>query len=189
MVITKKPINKEHYVDNTEFTKAVVAYNISVVKSKKKNERSPKIPEYIGECVLKIAVRLSFRPNFIGYSFREEMIGDGIENSLMYIYNFDPKKSTNAFAYITQIIYYAFIRRIAKEKRQFKIREDSMSRSGVFNKMYEKLPMDPREYGNQRLDNLQHEFAQDKMELDNIDAGYTEIEKKRKKQKNGRKEM
>ena len=66
--------------------------------------------------VFKIANGLSYRPNFINYTYRQEMISDGIENCLQYIHNFDPEKSKNPFAYFTQIIYYAFIRRIQKEK-------------------------------------------------------------------------
>ena len=82
----------------------------------------PKVPEYIGECILKIANGLSNRPNFINYTYKDEMISDGIENCLQYIYNFNPKKSKNPFAYFTQIIYYAFIRRIQKEKKQTTIK-------------------------------------------------------------------
>jgi hypothetical protein len=78
----------------------------------------PIISNYIGECILKIATHLSYKPNFIGYSYRDDMILDGIENCIQYIDNFDPSKSSNPFAYFTQIIYYAFLRRIAKEKKQ-----------------------------------------------------------------------
>ena len=85
---------------------------------------------YIGECFLKIATHLSYRPNFINYMYREDMIGDGIENCIQYIHNFDPEKSSNPFAYFTQIVYYAYLRRIAKEKRQQAIREKILERKG-----------------------------------------------------------
>jgi len=78
----------------------------------------PYVPNYIGECIMKIATHLSYKPNFINYTFRDEMILDGIENCITYIDNFDPAKSKNPFAYFTQITYYAFIRRIQKEKKQ-----------------------------------------------------------------------
>ena len=90
----------------------------------------PPIPEYIGECFYKIATHLSYRPNFINYTYREEMIGDGIENCVQYIHNFDPNKSNNPFAYFTQIIYYAFLRRIQKEKKQLEIKTKIIERTG-----------------------------------------------------------
>jgi len=88
------------------------------------------IPRYIGECFLKIANHLSYKPNFVNYMFREDMISDGIENCVQYIKNFNPEKSSNPFAYFTQIIHYAFLRRIQKEKRQMDIRGKLIERSG-----------------------------------------------------------
>ena len=108
----------EHYVNNKEFTAAVDDFNKSVKKSIAEGKETPRMTEYIGECIYKIATRLSTRPNFINYTYRQEMISDGIENCLQYIKNFNPEKSKNPFAYFTQIIYYAFIRRIQKEKKQ-----------------------------------------------------------------------
>ena len=81
-------------------------------------DEKPPVTEYIGECFLLIAERLSMRANFINYPYRDEMIGDAIENCLMYASNFDPDKSSNPFSYFTQIIYYAFLRRIQREKKQ-----------------------------------------------------------------------
>ena len=112
---TKKP---KHYVNNADFLKALVDYRDACAEAKKSNIEDPQIPNYIGECFYKIADHLSRKPNFISYSFRDEMIADGIENCLMYFRNFDPDKSTNPFAYFTQIIYYAFLRRIQKEKKE-----------------------------------------------------------------------
>ena len=113
-----------HYVDNKKFLQALIEWR---EENDKKGEQQP-TTNYIGECFLKIANHLSYRPNFINYTYREEMISDGIENCLQYVNNFNPEKSTNPFAYFTQIIYYAFLRRIAKEKKQ----------THVKNKMIEK---------------------------------------------------
>ena len=88
----------------------------------------PPVTNYIGECFLKIATHLSYRPNFINYSYRDEMISDGIQNCLQYAYNFDPEKSKNPFAYFTQIIYYAFLRRIQAEKKQVHIKNQSIEK-------------------------------------------------------------
>lgn len=107
-----------HYVSNADFLAAIVEMRAKVEEAKAKGLPKPIVSNYIGECILKIATHLSYKPNFIGYSYREEMISDGIENCLQYIGNFDPDKSSNPFAYFTQIIYYAFLRRIAKEKKQ-----------------------------------------------------------------------
>jgi len=121
-----------HYVDNKEFLKALVERREKIKEAKKLGKPKPQVSNYIGECILKIANHLSYKPNFINYSYREEMISDGIENCLQYIDNFDPEKSSNPFAYFTQIIYYAFLRRITKEKKQTYIR----------GKMIQDLPMD-----------------------------------------------
>ena len=109
---------KHHYVDNKKFNQAFIDYKELVKINEELGKQKPKVPEYIGECLIMIANRLSYSPNFINYSFREEMISDGIENCLLYIDNFDPEKSSNPFAYFTQINYYAFIRRIQKENKQ-----------------------------------------------------------------------
>ena len=93
-----------HYVDNKKFLDEMVTFRNSVIEAKTKDDARPRIPDYIGECFIKIATHLSYKPNFINYTFREDMISDGVENCLQYIDNFDPQKSHNPFAYFTQII-------------------------------------------------------------------------------------
>ena len=122
----------EHYVNNKEFTAAISEHNYAVKQAIKEGKEPPRVSEYIGECIYKIATRLSTKPNFINYSYRDEMICDGIENCLQYVHNFNPEKSDNPFAYFTQIIYYAFLRRIQKEKKQ----------SHVKNKIIENMNVD-----------------------------------------------
>ncbi len=121
----------KHYVNNADFLQALIAYRENCEKAKKENKPEPSIPNYIGECFLKIADHLSRKPNFISYSFRDEMISDGIENCLMYFRNFDPDKSKNPFAYFTQIIYYAFLRRIMKEKKQLYVKYKATEQFGL----------------------------------------------------------
>ena len=115
----KKPA---HYVSNKDLLVAMEKFRDDCKEAEESGEDKPKVPEYIGECILKIANGLSNRPNFINYTYKDEMISDGIENCLQYIHNFNPEKSKNPFAYFTQIIYYAFIRRIQKEKKQTHIK-------------------------------------------------------------------
>jgi hypothetical protein len=107
-----------HYVNNADFLKALKDYKERVKIAQENNQPKPQVNNYIGECILKIANHLSYKPNFINYTYRDEMISDGIENCIMYIDNFNPEKSSNPFAYFTQIIYFAFLRRIQKEKKQ-----------------------------------------------------------------------
>ena len=126
MAKRKSKVNKAHYVDNAKFLEAMIEYKREYNKAKEDDIRLPQISEYLGSVFLKIAQRLSFRPNFINYAFKNDMISDGIENCLHYIHNFNPEKSNNPFAYFTQIIYYAFIRRIQKEKKQLYIKYKSM---------------------------------------------------------------
>jgi len=120
------PRKKQHYVNNEQFLIVMRDYRENYLKSKDDETTPPQIPDYAGECFLKIAERLSHRPNFINYAFREEMVSDGIENCVMCASNFNPEKSTNPFAYFTQIIYYAFLRRIEKEKKQLYIKYKTM---------------------------------------------------------------
>ena len=118
---------KQHYVDNEKFLVVMTEYRNAYLDGKELGEiQKPIIPDYAGECFLKIAERLSHRPNFINYAFREEMVSDGIENCVMYASNFNPEKSSNPFAYFTQITYYAFLRRIEKEKKQLYIKYKTM---------------------------------------------------------------
>lgn len=116
--MAKKRNKSNDYIDNSKFFEAMVGWKILVVEAQECDDSRPPITDYIGECFLKIAEHLSYRPNFINYPYREEMVGDGIENCLMYAHNFNPEKSKNPFSYFTQIIYYAFLRRIEKEKKQ-----------------------------------------------------------------------
>ena len=119
-----------HYVDNKVFLQAMIEWREKCAIAEDDGKQSPPVTNYIGECFLKIATHLSYRPNFINYTYRDEMISDGIENCLQYVKNFNPEKSKNPFAYFTQIIYYAFLRRIQKEKRQLEIKNKILDKSG-----------------------------------------------------------
>jgi DNA-directed RNA polymerase specialized sigma subunit len=132
----------------------MIEYRDKCKKAEEKNRKKPDVTNYIGECFLKIANHLSYRPNFINYTYRDDMISDGIENCLQYMNNFDPDKSDNPFAYFTQIIYYAFIRRIQKEKKQMQVKAKIIANAGVEN-MMDQLEGDDAQYQSQMLDFLQ----------------------------------
>ena len=125
------PKKKKQYVNNADFLAALIKYKEDCDSAIKENKPTPSIPNYIGECFMKIAEGLSHKPNFINYPHREEMVSDGIENCLMYFANFDPEKSKNPFAYFTQVIYYAFLRRIQKEKKQLYIKYKATEQYGL----------------------------------------------------------
>jgi len=111
-----------NYVNNADLLAALMAYQKDCREAEDAGDDRPRVPDYIGTCIYQIATRLATKPNFSGYSYKEDMISDGIENCLLYINNFNPEKSQNPFAYFTQIIWYAFLRRIQKEKKQMYIR-------------------------------------------------------------------
>jgi hypothetical protein len=161
-----------HYINNADFLKALIEYQEACSQAKKNDEEDPAIPNYVGECFLKIAEHLSRKPNFISYSFRDEMIADGIENCLMYFRNFDPAKSSNPFAYFTQIIYYAFLRRIMKEKRQLYVKYKATEQFGILDEfeMFEDAD------GNMRQFEL----------YDNISEFIHNFEERKKKKKEGK---
>ena len=116
----------KHYIDNKKFYTALLQHKKNIEEAKQNGLPDPRIPPYIGECLFKIATRLSLKPNFIGYTFRDEMISDGLENCINYFNNFNPEKSDNPFAYFTQIIWFAFIRRIDKEKKHLYIKQKTL---------------------------------------------------------------
>ena len=163
---------KEHYVNNKEFLEAMKAYRKSVNKAKREKKEKPPVTNYIGSCFLKIANHLSYRPNFINYTFRDDMISDGIENCLQYLDNFNPAKSNNPFAYFTQIIYYAFIRRIQKEKKQTTIKHKLIMDSNYDDVALQ--PCEDREFKNQF-----REFLQKNLKME--DTQPKKVEKKKKK--------
>ena len=119
-----------HYVNNKELLEALIVYRGKVAHAKENDLPKPRITNYLGSCFLKIATHLSYKPNFVNYMFRDDMISDGIENCVQYIHNFDPEKSRNPFAYFTQIIHYAFLRRIQKEKKQLDIKNKIIEKTG-----------------------------------------------------------
>ena len=107
-----------HYVNNAELLETLKQYRAEIAEARAAGREDPRIPEYFGECILKIATRLSHKANFINYSYRDDMILDGIENCMQCVTSFDPNIGSNPFSYFTQVIYFAFLRRIAKEKKQ-----------------------------------------------------------------------
>ena len=149
----------EHYVNNKEFLAALIDYRNDVERTfikkygreptkedrGKRWDTKPPIPKYIGECFLKIANHLSYKPNFVNYMFKDDMICDGIENCVRYIHNFNPEKSQNPFAYFTQIIHYAFLRRISQEKKQLEIKNKILEKSG-FDEVFEGSELDGSSY-------------------------------------------
>jgi hypothetical protein len=167
--------NPLHYVDNAQFLESMVKYQNELKQAKETNEQLPQCPEYIGECFLKIANRLAFRPNFINYAFRDEMVSDGIENCIQYMNNFNPEKSSNPFAYFTQIIYYAFVRRIQKEKKQLYIKYKTMDAQAAMSENIEISQHDKEQ--NYSYETMTHD---QKVNMYNFISNFEESKKKKK---------
>jgi hypothetical protein len=166
-----------HYVDNKKFYEEILKYRENVQKARAEGKQDPRLPEYIGECIYKIAKKLSTMPRFINYSYRDEMISDGIENCIMYFKDFDPNKTQNPFAYFTQIIYYAFLRRISKEEKNRYIIYKNFQES-IVNQGKDAILMDS--------DN--NSIVPTQM-YDNINEFMAKFEKKEEVKKQKRKEM
>jgi len=169
---------KEHYVNNKEFLAAMVEFKNMVNEAASLEKERPRVTPYIGECFMKIAVHLSHKPNFINYTFKEEMISDGIENCLQYIDNFDPEKSQNPFAYFTQIIYYAFLRRIQKEKKHLYTKYKMTDEMSIMNMDHNVQDHDTSSYLNS---NKSNEWSREHVD---VFIESFEESKRRKKNKN-----
>ena len=169
------------YIDNKEFFKSMIVWKDLVNEAESCDDPRPPVSDYIGECFMKIAEHLSYRPNFINYPYREEMVGDGIENCLMYAHNFNPEKSKNPFSYFTQIIYYAFLRRIEKEKKQnyikYKLLENATDSS--INNWFRENYFEKTKDNNEVKDVLSKHF-----QLSDTDIKKFEPKKKKKTKKN-----
>ena len=166
-----------HYVDNARFLAEIKSHRVACAKAKRAKQPLPNLPDYIGKCFLDIATHLSYKPNFVAYTYREDMISDGIENCLVYFHNFDPEKSSNPFGYFTQIIYYAFIRRIQKERKhqyiKYKCLEQAVIAGGAHT--------DSSEGGHIPADTTMLEFDNVQDFIRRFDS-YTEDRKERRRQ-------
>lgn len=142
-----KPKDKPHYVNNAQFSQAVVDYCTASQQAKKTGSSAPVVPDYIAQCFLKICEGLSHKANFVRYTYREEMVMDAVENCLKAIENYNIEAATrtgkpNAFAYFTQISWFAFLRRIEKEKKQQEIKSRYLGHIGVEDRFDNDLAQD-----------------------------------------------
>jgi hypothetical protein len=179
-----KPKDKPHYVNNREFSEAVVTYCESLQKARLEGKRLPIVTDYLASCFLKIAEGLSHKSNFVRYTYREEMVMDAVENCLKAIENYDIEAATrsgnpNAFAYFTQISWYAFLRRIQKEKKQQDIKMKYISEA-EFNNFIDDAGDD--DYGQPFIEQLRHRIDTVK-EADSQFKEYMQEEKKQRKRR------
>ena len=158
------PRAKKNYINNKTFYEEMVKYKEACNAAKAEDRQLPQIPRYIGECLSQICKKLSTKPNFMNYSYREDMIGDGIENCVSAVHNFDPSKSTNPFAYFTQIAWNAFVRRIQKEKKQTYIKHKNFEMSGIINELMDEnaLANKHNEYSSDIIRNFENKLEEKK---------------------------
>lgn len=147
---------KVNYVDNAKLYDNMLEYKEQCKFAAENGLTKPRIPEYVGESILKIANGLAVTVHFINYPFREDMVGDGIENCIMYIDNFDPYRFKNPFAYFTSIIYYAFLRRIQKEKKHLYVKHKALHNTYLFG-MLEQHQLESSSGGDSKID-LDNEY-------------------------------
>ena len=175
-----------HYVNNADFSQAVVDYVTEVNEAKAAGKKHPIVTDYIAQCFLRIAEGLSHKSNFIRYTYREEMVMDAVENCLQAIENYNIEAATrtgkpNAFAYFTQITWYAFLRRIAKEKKQQDIKLKYLTKSGIENFIDNEMGDDmSQQVAGAFVDGLRDRIEK----VRNVDEevkDFTKIEKKRQK--------
>jgi hypothetical protein len=168
---TKKPVE---YVNNADLLAAIIKYKKQVAEAEACGDEKPPISNYIGECILKIATKLANRPNFINYSYKDDMILDGIENCIMYFDNFDPEKSSNPFSYFTTIIWYAFLRRLDKEKKQ----------SYIKGKLIRDTTVESFEIqGHDNDDDFQNSYIGFMQQHGTFDEGFEDRQRKKRKKK------
>jgi len=172
----KKKASDADYVSNQELYDALVEYRKKSTDADNAGRKKPKLPDFIGECILKIASRLSYRPNFANYPYREEMVSDAVLNCVTYIDNFDPSKSTSPFGYLTQICWFSFVRIINKEKRekytQYKFAEQQNDKDfhNWFNETYAGIDIGRRDF-----------FGLTDLDMERFDEMLTPKKTKRKK--------
>ena len=176
-VMIKNKKKKVNYIDKDQLNEELKNYYFTCKELKEKGEDLPRISEFIGECIYKICYELGNKYNFARYSYKEEMISDGIENCIMYFENFDSNKTENPFAYFTQIIWWAFVRRITKEKTQQYVKYKSLSRMECSDDQYSEL----NEIGSDSKNSLHKNGIYDNMSefIENFEKSV--FEKKNKK--------
>jgi hypothetical protein len=120
------------YVSNAKMFEAIMEYQKQCNSARELQIDIPRVPKYIGECFIEIATRYASKPNFYGYSYRDEMIADAIEACLKAIHGFKSERSQNPFAFFTTTVYYAFLQRIAAEKKQHAVKIKNMINTLTF---------------------------------------------------------
>jgi len=154
--MAEKP--KRNYVNNKTLYEEMVKFRDKTKAAEAAGRPLPQIPNYVGECFLKICSRLSTKPNFMNYSYRDEMISDAIENCVSAAHSFDPDKSNNPFAYFTQIAWNAFIRRIHKEKKQSYIKHKNFINSNLMDSLNEEIAITGQAIHNEYSDEIIKSF-------------------------------
>lgn len=169
-----------HYVDNKKFYEEIMEHKKKVEIAREKGIEEPRLSNYIGECIYKIAKNLSNKPCFMNYSFKDEMISDGIENCIMYFKDYDPNKTQNPFAYFTQIIFYAFLRRIGKEEK---------NRYTIYKNFQHVIIHGDNEFGQFSGKEMADDVSFTPKMYDNINEFMDKFEKKEEIKKQKRKQM
>lgn len=117
--VTRQKPGDVHYVNNREFTLALDKYARACKEAEENNKELPVMSRYLGESIMRMANRLATSPRFRNYSYREEMISNGVLAAVKYAHRFDGDRFDNGFAYVTQILFSHFIITIKSEKKKY----------------------------------------------------------------------
>ncbi|MGH7743869.1 MAG: hypothetical protein ACREQ5_03500, partial [Candidatus Dormibacteria bacterium] len=125
-----------YYIDKPTFLAKIVEYKKVCREAKKAKKPKPPITTYLATCIMHIAENLSHSPKYVGWTFRDLMVADAVENCIRYFDNFDPNHvKKNPFGYFTQCCVYAFWRRCFIERREQYTKYKIAQQSGTLDDM------------------------------------------------------
>lgn len=158
-----KAEKSKHYVSNPDLLKSFKDWYAALEVAEKSGNPEPPMPNKIGLAFLQIANNLAKKSNWISNTkWKEEMVGDAVENCIRYARNFNPNITSNPFAYFTQISYYAFLRRIKVEKKEDYIKHKTMLNSMIYQEALEQGDEDfeitPFDYNQEGIESFIKDF-------------------------------
>lgn len=142
----------------------MIQYKNSVEEALKEEKPPPKVSDYIGQSILLICNNLAKKPNFSGYSYKQDMISDGIMDCIAAVDNFDPDRTNNPFAYFTQIAWNAFLRRMQKEKKQAYVKHKNFENSVLLDDLWQhsSVQLKHNEYSDEMVKNFENRLNKNK---------------------------
>jgi len=155
----------KNYINNKTLYTSMIEHRTKLNSALADNKPKPQVSNYIGQSILLICNNLAKKPNFSGYTYKQDMISDGIIDCIAAVDNFDPDRTNNPFAYFTQIAWNAFIRRIQKEKKQTYIKHKNFENSFLMNELWndsENIHLKSNEYSSEVVRSYENKLTKTK---------------------------